>query len=220
MKQRASGILLHITSLANPYPIGDLGPAATAFADFMVKSGQRWWQMLPIGPAGEENSPYQSMSAFGGNPLLVSPDRLWEQGLLDRQDLERPSSAGEEKVNYPDAARLKLQWLKKAFDKFENGWDGGRQSELDAFAHAESFWLDDYALFSAIQKKEGTADWTRWNQELRTRHPAAIIRAEVLCQGHTLPSVRPVAVLSAMERVKGLLHVPGNPPDRRYSPCL
>lgn len=73
MNQRVSGILLHPTSLANPYPIGDLGPAVTAFADFMAESGQRWWQMLPLGPTGGENSPYQSPSAFGGNPLLVSP---------------------------------------------------------------------------------------------------------------------------------------------------
>ena len=119
MNQRASGILLHPTSLSNPYPIGDLGPAATAFADFMVESGQRWWQMLPIGPAGEENSPYQSPSAFGGNPLLVSPDRLVEQGLLGRQDIELPLSGGGGKVNYPAAARLKLRWLRKAFEHFE-----------------------------------------------------------------------------------------------------
>jgi len=81
MNQRASGILLHPTSLPNAYPIGDLGLAATAFVDFLVESGQRWWQMLPIGPTGGENSPYQSPSAFAGNPLLVSPDRLVEQGL-------------------------------------------------------------------------------------------------------------------------------------------
>jgi 4-alpha-glucanotransferase len=113
MNQRASGILLHPTSPSNLYPIGDLVPAAIAFANFMVKSGQRWWQMFPIGPGGEENSPYHSPSAFGGNPLLVSPDRLVEQGLLDRQDIELPISGGEGKVNYPAAARLKLRWLKK-----------------------------------------------------------------------------------------------------------
>ncbi|MGA9056372.1 MAG: 4-alpha-glucanotransferase [Terriglobia bacterium] len=178
MSQRASGILLHLTSLSNPYPIGDLGPAATAFADFMVKSGQRWWQMLPIGPGGEENSPYQSRSAFGGNPLLVSPDRLVEQGLLGRQDIELPISGGGGKVNYPAAARLKLRWLKKAFEHFEKSRHGGRQSELDAFARAESFWLEDFSLFSAIQAEEGTSDWTRWNQELRTRQPDAVIRAQ------------------------------------------
>jgi len=92
MNPRASGILLHLTSLSNPYPIGDTGPAAAAFVDFMVRSGQRWWQMLPIGPAGEDNSPYKSPSAFGGNPLLVSPDRLVEQGILGRQDIELPAS--------------------------------------------------------------------------------------------------------------------------------
>ncbi|MGB9513615.1 MAG: 4-alpha-glucanotransferase [Candidatus Acidiferrum sp.] len=177
MSPRASGILLHPTSLFNPYPIGDLGPTATAFADFMVISGQRWWQMLPIGPAGDENSPYQSPSAFAGNPLLVSPDRLLEQGLLGPQDIEPPVSGGEGKVNYPAAARLKLQWLKKAFEHFKKNRHGDRQAELNAFVRAESFWLEDFSLFSAIQGKEGTSDWTRWNQELRTRKPDAIIRA-------------------------------------------
>jgi len=178
MNQRASGILLHPTCLSNPYPIGDLGPAAIAFADFMVESGQRWWQMLPIGPTGEENSPYQSLSAFGGNPLLVSPDRLVEQGLLRRQDIELPISGSEQKVNYPAAARLKRRWLKMASEHFEKDRHSGRQSELDAFARAESFWLEDFSLFSAIQGEEGTSDWTRWNQELRTRQPDAIIRAQ------------------------------------------
>jgi 4-alpha-glucanotransferase len=178
MNQRASGILLHPTSLSNAYPIGDLGPAATVFADFMVKSGQRWWQMLPIGPAGGENSPYQSPSAFGGNPLLVSPDRLVEQGLLGRQDIELPISEVEGKVNFPAAASLKLRWLKRAFEHFKTNTHDGRQSELDAFACAESFWLEDFSLFSAIQGKEGTSDWTRWNQELRMRQPDALLRAQ------------------------------------------
>jgi 4-alpha-glucanotransferase len=178
MNQRASGILLHPTSLSNPYPIGDLGPAATAFADFLVKSGQRWWQMLPIGPAGAENSPYQSLSAFGGNPLLLSPDRLVEQGLLGRQDIELPISGGNGRVNYSAAARMKRRWLKKAFEHFEQNRHVGRQSELDAFVRAESFWLEDFSLFLAIQGKEGTSDWTRWNQDLRTRQPEAVIRAQ------------------------------------------
>ncbi len=178
LNQRASGILLHPTSLSNRFPIGDLGPAATAFVDFLVQSGQRWWQMLPIGPAGEENSPYRSRSVFAGNPLLVSPDRLVEQGLLDRQDIELPLSWGEGKVNYPAAARLKRRWLKKAFEHFEINKQTGGQSELDAFARTESFWLEDFSLFSAIQGKEGTSDWTRWSQGLRTRQPDDVIRAQ------------------------------------------
>jgi 4-alpha-glucanotransferase len=178
MNQRTSGILLHPTSLSNRYPIGDLGPAATAFADFMVRSGQRWWQMLPIGPTGEENSPYQSPSAFGGNPLLVSPDRLVEQGFLGRQDIELPISGREGKLNYPAAARLKSRWLRKAFEHFEKHSRDGRQSEFDAFAEAEPFWLEDLSLFSAIRESEGNSDWTRWNEGLRTRQSDAVIRAQ------------------------------------------
>jgi len=177
MNQRASGILLHPTSLSNRYPIGDLGPAASAFADFMVESGQRWWQMLPIGPTGGENSPYQSPSAFGCNPLLLSPDRMVEQGFLGRQNIELPSSVGRGKVDYPAAAGLKLRWFKKAFENFEKNTHGSSQSQFHAFARAESYWLEDYSLFLAIQGKEGTADWTRWHQDLRTRQPDAVIRA-------------------------------------------
>jgi 4-alpha-glucanotransferase len=178
MNQRTSGILLHPTSLSNPYPIGDLGPAATAFVDFLVESGQHWWQMLPIGPAGEGNSPYQSPSAFAGNPLLVSPDRLVEQGFLNRQDIGLPIFEVVGKVNYPAAARLRLGWLRNAFERFEKTRRGATQSEFDVFARAESFWLEDFSMFSAIQGKEGTSDWIRWNQELRTRQPDAVIRAQ------------------------------------------
>jgi 4-alpha-glucanotransferase len=178
MNQRASGILLHPTSLSNAYPIGDLGPAATAFVDFMFTSGQRRWQMLPIGPTGGENSPYQSSSAFAGNPLLISPDRLVEQGFLNRQEIVLFISKDAGSVNYSEAARLKLGWLKKAFEHFEKNRHSGRKSEFDAFARAESFWLEDFSLFSAIQENEGTADWTRWKKELRTRQPDAILRAE------------------------------------------
>ena len=178
MNQRASGILLHPSSLSNAYPIGDLGPAATAFVDFMFTSGQRRWQMLPIGPTGGENSPYQSSSAFAGNPLLISPDRLVEQGFLNRQEIVLLISKDAGSVNYSEAARLKLGWLKKAFEHFEKNRHSGRQSEFDAFACAESFWLENFSLFSAIQENEGTADWTRWKKKLRTRQPDAIIRAQ------------------------------------------
>jgi len=177
VNQRAAGILLHPSSLSNRYPIGDLGPAATAFADFMAESGQRWWQMLPIGPTGGENSPYQSPSAFAGNPLLMSPDRLLEQGFLGRQDIDLPIPKGAGKVDYPAAADLKTRWLSKAFENHEKISRGGSRSDLDAFAKAESYWLEDFSLFLAIHGKEGTSDWTRWSQDLRTRQPNAILRA-------------------------------------------
>jgi 4-alpha-glucanotransferase len=178
MNERFSGILLHPTSLSNSYPIGDLGPAAKAFVDFMVESGQHWWQMLPIGPAGEENSPYQSSSAFAGNPLLISPERLMERGFLTLQEIELPPSGGAGKVDYPEASGLKLGWLRKAFDQFQKNKKRAWQSELDAFIREESFWLEDFTLFCSIQENEGTSDWTRWKKELRTRQPDALIGAQ------------------------------------------
>ena len=178
MNQRSSGILLHPSSLFNAYPIGDLGPSANAFVDFLFNSGQRRWQMLPIGPTGGDNSPYQSPSAFAGNPLLLSPDRWVEQGLLSREEISLPTSEKAGSVNFSEAARWKTALLKRAFDHFGEQKHFGRQSDLDAFSKAESYWLEDFSLFSAIQGKEGTADWTRWLPELRTRQPDALLRAQ------------------------------------------
>ncbi len=133
--------------------------------------------MLPIGPTEKENSPYMPLSAFAGNPLLVSPDRLVEQGLLSRQDIDS-LLRGERRGELSRSSTFELRWLRRAFEHFDKTSGGGRQSEFDAFALAESFWLEDFSLFSAIQKKEGTSDWTRWNQELRMRQPVAVIRAQ------------------------------------------
>jgi len=178
MNQRCSGILLHPSSLFNAYPIGDLGPSANAFVDFLFNSGQRRWQMLPIGPTCEDNSPYQSPSAFAGNPLLLSLDRLAEQGLLNREEIGLPASEKAGSVNFPEAARWKTALLKKAFEHFGEQKHVGRQSDLDAFLVNESYWLGDFSLFSAIQESEGTSDWTRWQPELRMRQPDAMTRAQ------------------------------------------
>jgi len=178
MNQRSSGILLHPSSLFNAYPIGDLGPSANAFVDFLFNSGQRRWQMLPIGPTCGDNSPYQSPSAFAGNPLLLSLDRLAEQGLLSREEIRPPISDKVGSVNFTEAARWKAALLKKAFEHFGEQKHVGRQSEFDAFSKVESYWLEDFSLFSAIQGNEGTADWTSWHPELRTRQPDALLRAQ------------------------------------------
>jgi len=178
MNQRSSGILLHPSSLFNAYPIGDLGPSANAFVDFLFTSGQRRWQMLPIGPTCEDNSPYQSPSAFAGNPLLLSLDRLAEQGLLNREEIGLPASEKAGSVNFPEAARWKTALLKKAFEHFGEQKHVGRQSDLDAFLVDESYWLGDFSLFSAIRESEGTSDWTRWQPELRMRQPDAMTRAQ------------------------------------------
>jgi 4-alpha-glucanotransferase len=177
MNLRASGILLHPTSLSNAYSIGDLGPAANGFVDFLFASGQRRWQMLPIGPTGGDNSPYQSPSAFAGNPLLLSPERLVEQGLLNPQEISQSIGENAGSVNFSEAARWKAVLLRKAYEHFGERKQVGRQPEFDAFARAESYWLEDFSLFSAIQAKEDTADWTRWQPELRTRQPDALVRA-------------------------------------------
>jgi len=178
MNQRASGILLHPTSLYNSYPIGDLGPTAFAFVDFLAKSGQSFWQMLPVGPTGKGDSPYQLGSAFAGNPLLISPDKLLEQGFLRRSDLKIFFATDSDKVDYLQAAYLKLQWLKQAFARFEKKPHSKQQSQFDEFIHTESFWLDDFALFRSLQEHTAILDWTKWDHELCIREPNAIIRAQ------------------------------------------
>ena len=178
MNERASGILLHPTSLFNRFPIGDLGPAATAFVDFLVKGGQRWWQMLPIGPTGWSDSPYQSTSAFAGNPLLLSPDRLMEKGFLDRLDIQFSPLSDLGMVDYAAAIKLKLGLLKKAFECFKKNTNRPGRQEFDSFVDVEQDWLEDFSLFSAIREKERTSDWTRWGQEIRTRRPEALVRVK------------------------------------------
>ena len=157
---------------------GDIGPSAARFVDFLGTSGLSLWQMLPVGPAGEGNCPYQSMSAFGGDPLLVSPDRLVVQGFLESFDIEHYISSNDGKVNYPAAEELKTRLLRRAFENFENKPQGQSQIDFNAFKHMESYWLDDFSLFLAIQTKEGTSNWTRWSQELKTRQLDAIIAVQ------------------------------------------
>ena len=174
MVRRSSGVLLHPTSLSNPYPIGDLGPSAIAFATFFSESGQSWWQMLPIGPTGGGNSPYQSSSAFAGNPYLISPDWLVERGLLERVEVEPPVVVNPQKADYGLAQSLKDAWLRKAFTRFEYTPQITWTRSFDDFAKQEAFWLEDFALFTAIQAKLGTQDWTRWDEGLRDRRPEAL----------------------------------------------
>ena len=180
MNQRSSGILLHPSSLYNAYPIGDLGPSANAFADFLFNSGQRRWQMLPIGPTAGENCPYQSPSAFAGNPLLLSLERLVEQGFLSRQEIGAPISGFTGKVNFTEAASWKTALIQKAYGHFREQEHIASQSKFYTFRRLEAYWLGDFSLFSAIQGREGTADWTEWPQGLRTRQSDAMARVEKL----------------------------------------
>ncbi|NNM59147.1 MAG: 4-alpha-glucanotransferase [Legionellales bacterium] len=177
MIQRSSGLLLHPTSLANQFAIGDLGSCAYEFADFLSQSGQSWWQMLPINPVGRSYSPYQTISTFAGNPLLLSPEKLMEEGFLNKSELICLSSANPKKINFSLAIRQKQFWLKLAFERFQASAFAKMQTDFNDFIEKEASWLIDFSLFMAIWKKERIADWTRWRRDLRLRQPHALALA-------------------------------------------
>ncbi|MGI9067336.1 MAG: 4-alpha-glucanotransferase, partial [Pyrinomonadaceae bacterium] len=177
---RASGILLHPTSLPGPFGIGDLGPAAYAFADFLVKSGQSLWQMLPLGPTGYGDSPYACYSAFAGNALLISPDQLVADGLLSPSDLPAEVSALGERVNFERVHQVKDDLLRKAYQNYRQDSDPGDnalRNAFETFTRESAGWLDDYALFRALKDVQGGVAWNDWEPALRSREPAALERA-------------------------------------------
>ncbi|HEX6043908.1 MAG TPA: 4-alpha-glucanotransferase [Pyrinomonadaceae bacterium] len=155
---RSSGILLHPTSLPSPFGIGDLGPEAYKFVDFLAAAGQSLWQVLPLGPTGYGDSPYASYSAFAGNTLLVSPERLIDDGLLDRPDLEEKPVG---RVDYGLAHQLKADLLRRAYENLDNT---DLRSQFEAFTRQQASWLDDYALFRALKDEHGGVAWTEWDR--------------------------------------------------------
>ncbi|HNQ02613.1 MAG TPA: 4-alpha-glucanotransferase [Syntrophales bacterium] len=174
---RRSGILLHVTSLPSPYGIGDLGPEAYRFADFLHRSGQRLWQMLPLAPTEPRtgNSPYSSPSAFAGNPLLVSPDKLVEEGFLGRQDLSGAPRFPRGRVDYRLAAAFKERILSEAWRRF-SACARGLQHDYELFCSTERRWLDEYATFRALKAVFGRAPWNRWPEGFRTRRMRVLAR--------------------------------------------
>ncbi|HEV3447783.1 MAG TPA: 4-alpha-glucanotransferase [Gemmataceae bacterium] len=173
---RSAGVLLHPTSLPGPYGIGDLGPAGYAWVDSLVRARQSWWQVLPLGPTGYGDSPYQSFCTFAGNPYLVSPDLLVQDGLLKRSDLEGVSFSYEH-VDYGPVIQFKIHLLEHAWDGFQSGAAPGLKGEFDTFAGQEAAWLEDYALFMALKDAHGGASWLQWEPELVVRQPAALAQA-------------------------------------------
>src|SRR5712691_7467047 len=147
---RSSGILLHPTSLPGPFGIGDLGPEAYAFADFLIEGGQSLWQVLPLGPTGYGDSPYACYSAFAGNTLLISPELLITEGLLDRSDLPVETSLPRERVTFEEVHELKDSLLRKAYERYTRTTDTSLRSAFETFAQCYAGWLDDYALFRAL----------------------------------------------------------------------
>jgi len=170
---RSAGVLLHPTSLPGPFGIGDLGPTAFAWIDTLDRAKITWWQILPLGPTGFGNSPYQAYSAFAGNPLLVSPLGLRDDGLVDERDFATPLPGGS-KVDYDVVIAFKDNLLKKAWENFRGGRGKQVVGEFEAFRKREAVWLDDYSLFMAIKDSRGGAGWLLWPKELRLREPKAL----------------------------------------------
>jgi 4-alpha-glucanotransferase len=176
---RASGILLHPTSLPGRWGIGDLGAAAYRFVDFLADSGQTLWQMLPLNPTGFGDSPYQSPSAFAGNPLLINLEQLHEDGLLDHGDLYDPAGNPVQQftadyVDYDAVSAFKYPRLRRAFERFRGGAAPAHTAPFDAFCEQNSDWLDDFALFMAISNKHNGASMATWDRQIVTRHEPTI----------------------------------------------
>ncbi|HEY0839960.1 MAG TPA: 4-alpha-glucanotransferase, partial [Vulgatibacter sp.] len=167
LHSRASGILLHPTSLPGPFGCGDLGPAADRFAAWLEAAGQRWWQMLPVGPVGYGNSPYSALSAFAGNPLLLSPERL----AADGYDVGAPPPRfPDDRVDFAAAIPWHRQMLEAAF----RSWEGASDPRFDRFCREQAHWLDDWALFMALKEARGGRAWFEWEEPLRDRWPDAL----------------------------------------------
>jgi 4-alpha-glucanotransferase len=169
---RASGLLLHVTSLPSPYGIGDLGSSASLWVDRLHDAGQRWWQALPLGPTGYGNSPYQSLSSFAGNDLLISPSYLIADGLLQARDCE--STFPVEVVDYDSVIPFKQRLLEKAWTNFKGGERKNLCPAYDEFCAAQEKWLEDYALFRVLKAKYHGAYYIEWPAELVQRRPDAL----------------------------------------------
>jgi 4-alpha-glucanotransferase len=171
--ERSAGILLHPTSLPGRYGIGDLGKEAYNFANFLITAGQKLWQVFPLGPTGYGDSPYQCFSAFAGNPLLISPELLKEDGFLNAEDLHHVPHFDPHKVDFGRVIDYKYKLLEKAFQKFKKDKSDSEKS-LGAFEAANKDWLEDFAFFMAAKDYHGGKLWTEWDKELVLRKKDAL----------------------------------------------
>ncbi|MEW6272245.1 MAG: 4-alpha-glucanotransferase [Thermodesulfobacteriota bacterium] len=177
IQQRASGILLHPTSLPGRHGIGDLGAEAKLFVDFLVRAGQTLWQVLPLGPTGYGDSPYQCFSAFAGNPLLISLEGLVDEGLLGEDDLRDPPGFAEERVDYAAVIPHRMALLERAAQRFHGHPGAVLAPDFDAFCRAQAHWLDDFALFMALKEENELRTWSTWPRPLARRDPQALAAA-------------------------------------------
>ena len=174
MQTRGSGILLHISSLPSPYGIGDFGPGAYKFVDFLAASGQSYWQILPLNPTAaiHGNSPYSSYSAYAGNCLFISPDLLAENGLISKSDIEVPPRFFSEMVLYKAVVKYKSKLLRLAYERYRDKIK--TDCKFEDFCRDNSDWLEDYALFVALKDSFNGGAWTSWPEELKYRKESAL----------------------------------------------
>ncbi len=173
--ERSFGILLHPTSLPGPWGIGKIGREARAFVDWLAQAGARWWQVLPLGPTGYGDSPYQSFSAFAGNPYLIDPEWIFARGWLERED---PPAFPQERVDYGWVYSWTWPFLRRAYQGFEARAGAADRRAWNEFREAEASWLEDYALFMAFKERFGGQPWSLWPAEVRSRQPAALRAAQ------------------------------------------
>jgi 4-alpha-glucanotransferase len=182
LNERASGILLHITSLLAKYGIGDFGPQAYKFADFLSRSKQRVWQVLPLNhtTAQKGYSPYNCSSAFAGNPLLISPEFLYKDGLLKKGDIKNPPAFSQNRAEFNKASAYKYRLFKIAFGRFQNRL---KSESYITFKKENSFWLDDFTIFVALQRHYKRRPWNAWPAPLRDRKKEALASARKQLSG-------------------------------------
>jgi 4-alpha-glucanotransferase len=176
--QRQSGILLHPTSLPGRYGIGSMNKAAYEWVDFLASTRQSLWQVLPLGPTGYGDSPYQSFSSFAGNPYLISLEDMDEEGLLNQELLANAPDFPAERVDYGAIYIWKLTVLRQAADAFATKAAPELKAEYNAFCRDHADWLDDFALFMALKDAHSGAAWNRWTMDLRSRQATALTKAQ------------------------------------------
>ncbi|MGE3467917.1 MAG: 4-alpha-glucanotransferase [Pyrinomonadaceae bacterium] len=183
---RASGLLLHITSLPGKFGVGDLGSEARHFVDSLQAAGQNYWQILPLGPTGQGNSPYSAYSTFAGNTLLISPERLVEDGLLSRSALDDVPEFDPSRVDFDAVFAWKRSILEQSYEGFRRGDAPALRGEFDHYCRSNAWWLDDYAAFQAIKISHSGAAWFQWADPLKLRDAGAVatVRSQLAREIH------------------------------------
>ncbi len=198
--KRSSGIILHPTSLPGPYGIGDLGPEAFAWIDFLAQTGCGLWQILPLGPTGYGDSPYQCFSAFAGNPYLISPERLLDDKLLLESDLEGMPDFPLNRVDFGAVIPWKLALLDRAYARFKKSGPRSLKQAYKQFQEQHAAWLEDFALFMALKEHYRGKPWTTWYART-ARPPTAGSRESAAEAGriHQTTGFPPVHLLSPVD---------------------